>query len=121
MLYTMYVGFLLFSIILLMAMIFTRISFMLKTLIGALAMGTFAITALNSHNVTDVYVDNNGVMSQVVLFETWDAVSMTWFCLLGFFIVFILFVVNALLSIADYRTPIWKRRIEEHKKSLSDD
>ena len=120
MMYSLYSGILLFSVILLMAAIFTRVSFQIKTLICALAMGTFSLLALNSYNVTDVYVQS-GVPTQIVLFEAWDADSMAAFCLLGFIIVFILFIVNALLSLADYRSPIWKRRIEEHRKRLSDD
>lgn len=108
-----------FSIILLMSLIFTRISFQTKALIAALSMGTFALLALSSFNVCDVYVVS-GVSSQIVLFEDWDAHAMAWFNALGFIIVFILFVVNVLLSLSDYRTPLWKRRIEEHKRNLSD-
>lgn len=120
MLYSLYGGIMVFSIILLMAAVFTRISSQLKALICALAMGTFALLALSSFNVTEVYVNVDNVMTQYVLFESWDAHAMAWFNALGFIVVFILFIVNALLSIADYRTPMWKKRIEEHKKSLAD-
>lgn len=120
MMYTLYTGMLVFAIILLMSAIFTKVGFMTKTLICGLGMGVFALLALNSYNVTDVYVVG-GVATQIVLFESWDADSMASFCLLGFIVMFILFVVNALLSIADYRTPMWKRRMDEHRKSLSDD
>lgn len=97
-----------------------RFPFQLKTLICGLAMGIFGLLALSSYNITDVYVQA-GIPTQVVLFESWDADTMAMFNLLGFIIMFIMFVVNALLSIADFRTPLWKRRIEEHRKSLRDD
>lgn len=120
MLYTLFSGILIFSIILLAVILFTRISFQMKTLLCGLSMGTFGLLALSSFNITDVYVNSNSVMTHVVLFESWDANAISMLCLLGFIISFIMFVVNVLLSLSDYRTPLWKRRIEEHKRSLGD-
>lgn len=109
-----------FAIVILMAIVFTKVSFQMKTLLSALAMGIFALLALTSFDVYDLYVIE-GVSTRVLMFTDYDAVAIAWFNALGFFIVLILFVVNALLSLASYRTPLWRKRIDEHRKALSDD
>lgn len=116
MIYTLYMSLILFSLIMMILIIFTKINYNMKVALSALCMGLFALLALSSFNVTEVKVIGASAV-QVVIFESWDANAMAWINFIFFIISFVMLFVNVLLSFTEMKVPKWKRKLEEHKRS----
>ena len=120
MMFEVYFGLIIIALILVTsAIIGTIFNAQARTLLCILAFGIFAITALSSYDVTDTYVDSDNIPSQVILMEGYNADTAALLNFLACIISFVMFVVYLLFSIADYKVPKWKRRLEDHKRMLS--
>lgn len=111
MIWQVYSVLMLFATILMIFSVFSKSAPAIKCVICALSFGLFALLALSSFNVTAAVTTVDGDLVHRQYFEPTNRNTMAWINALGFIIAFILFVVNVLLSLADYNTPLWKKRL----------
>ena len=120
MMYEIYGGLIIFALLIMtVSIVGGKFNAQARTVMCLIAFGIFALTAISSYDVTDMYVDADNVPTQVTLMEGHNADAMALLNFIACIISFIMFVVYLLLSIADYNVPKWKRRLDEHKRMMS--